>query len=296
MTKPWHADLVRLVQRAMRNGGERINMFRYRWDISQDCENGFSRLLYAAPALDRVVTLDLRSVWPDSKPFEWSRTQGHYRGMIAVDSKSTKVPLELELITRCRRCAACRKYRATIWRRRAYAEILHAERTWFGTLTLRSEEHYRVLLRARKIYGDGFDALDLDEQFGWRCKAFAPEITKYLKRVRKQSGSALRYLLVAEAHKSGLPHFHILVHERNVDEPVRHSCLTGQWPFGFTNFKLVTDPRAGHYVAKYLSKSVLARVRASQRYGHGLSRSEEESLNVKTMTSNPNRRLELYNV
>lgn len=296
MTKHWHADLGRIVRRALRNGGERISQMRFRWDISGDCSNGHSTLMYAAPSARTRQVIDLSAIWPDAKPFVWSDVPANARGHITVDSRSTETPIELELVTRCRKCLACRQHRARLWRRRAYAEILHATRTWFGTLTLSPEAQYRFLMLARKNFGEGFDELSADRQFGLRCRAIGPEITKYLKRVRKQSGAGLRYMLVAEAHKSGLPHFHILVHERNVDEPVRHSCLTGQWALGFSHYKLVEDPKAGGYVAKYLSKSVLARVRASQRYGYGLSHSEEEVLNVKTMTSNPNRRLELYDV
>lgn len=107
------------------------------------------------------------------------------------------------------------------------------------------------------------------EQFQYRHWAICPELTKYLKRVRKESGVKLRYLLVAEAHKSGAPHYHLLIHEAGL-APVRHAVLSRQWKLGFSKYNLVKDNRAAFYVTKYLAKSALARVRASQGYGQAV--------------------------
>ena len=71
-------------------------------------------------------------------------------------------------------------------------------------------------------------------------------------------------LQVVEAHKSGLPHVHLLVHDKG-DTTYRR--LTDTWPLGFAHAKLVEGTAASRYVAKYLAKSALARVRASQGYG-----------------------------
>lgn len=196
-----------------------------------------------------------------------------------VEAKGRKDPegvshrnpsIHVDLDVRCRKCTACLKARAWQWTCRAKWELLIAPRSWFGTLTLRPDEQYRALLVAsRKL---GIRSVDINELtpvqlFNARHNAIQPELTKWLKRIRKESGGPLRYLLVAEPHKSGLPHYHILIHERHQDYPVRHATLSKQWPHGFTNFKLVDGPEAAHYVAKYLSKSAAARVRASVRYG-----------------------------
>lgn len=117
--------------------------------------------------------------------------------------------------------------------------------------------------------GTDFDALSPHEQFMERMTEIGREVTLYLKRVRKESGARVRYLLVAEAHKTGLPHLHILVHEASPDKPVRHKTLEGQWKLGFTRFKLAHDVKTASYVCKYISKALLARVRASLRYGQG---------------------------
>lgn len=92
------------------------------------------------------------------------------------------------------------------------------------------------------------------------------ELTLWLKRVRKQSAASIRYLLVCEAHKSGLPHYHILVHQVG-EVPVLKKHLE-DWPHGFTQWKLVNDlTSTSGYVTKYLLKEARARLRASVRYG-----------------------------
>lgn len=101
-----------------------------------------------------------------------------------------------------------------------------------------------------------------------RHLGIGPEITKYLKRVRKQSKCSFRYLLVMEAHKSGLPHYHMFLHETPSGGEVPKRILKYQWHLGFTDFKLVDDAhRRADYICKYLAKSNLARVRASKGYG-----------------------------
>lgn len=176
----------------------------------------------------------------------------------------TMISTDLEV--RCRKCGPCLRYRAAVWRYRAQAEYHEAARTWFATFTLKPEEHFKVLCQAR-VRWTGFDQASDQDQFRMRHCIISSELTKYFKRLRKQTGSKLRYLIVAEKHKSGLPHYHALIHEVSVDSPVRHAQLSGQWRLGFTQFKLVDDPKAAAYVCKYLAKDASARVRASLAYG-----------------------------
>lgn len=171
----------------------------------------------------------------------------------------------LEIMCRCRSCPSCLRYRRDLWSSRAARETLAGKRTWFGTLTLSPAEHYRVLCQARVDYPD-FDQAHPDDQFRMRHEVISKEITKYLKRVRKTTGAKIRYLLVTEAHKSGLPHYHILVHEVT-EQRVTQRELTKDWKSGFSKWKLLTDPAAISYVCKYLAKDDRARVRASIRYG-----------------------------
>lgn len=171
----------------------------------------------------------------------------------------------------CRRCAPCLKARSNRWAGRAINELQFWPRTWFGTMTLRPERqfvarvHAGVVVRRRRA--EELEAMSPSAQFPHLVREISPELTKWLKRIRKESGARLRYLLVAEGHKSGDPHFHVLLHE--VDGAVRKRTLEGQWGQGFSHWRLVegSDGRAAWYVCKYLAKSALTRVRASAAYG-----------------------------
>lgn len=184
---------------------------------------------------------------------------------------------DIEFTVRCGKCPPCLKRRATYWRFRASNEIKAVPRTWFVTLTLSPAEHFNMLLRAshrmeERCSGD-FERLSDDGQFAERHREVSLELTKWLKRVRKSSGAPLRYCLVAEAHKSGLPHYHALVHELDPARPVRASVLRKQWKLGFSKVKLVAqgdETKSATYVSKYLAKSAISRVRASVGYGHSL--------------------------
>jgi len=224
------------------------------WDISERCESPVQRHMHVSTYRrgDHYGTGSNRAVW-------------------------------VELWTRCRHCVACLRMRRKLWTARACQEMRRSKRTWMVTLTLRPEEHYRVLAALSR------EKRSEAEEFIARHEVIGKTITKYLKRVRAESGS-FRYLLVLEAHKSGLPHYHLLVHEG--DNPLRWECLTEQWSVGYVQAVLVKDgdlyketyyehnkrrwrwttepgaqSKVARYVAKYLAKSVLARVRASQRYG-----------------------------
>lgn len=181
--------------------------------------------------------------------------------------RGTEHTLVVELHTRCRKCANCRKQRAALWRSRAEWETILAPRTWFGTLTVRPSEHYlaqcavTAYLEARSIpTGEVSD----DRLFRLLAAREATEITKMFKRFRK-SGMQFRYLVVTEMHQSGYPHFHVLLHE--VGDPVRYRALEKAWPLGFSKWRLVADPKEARYLSKYLSKDARSRVRASRAYG-----------------------------
>lgn len=204
-----------------------------------------------------------------SSPVYREMVSRHPEGDALLSETSGRLLATVEIDVRCRRCDNCLRHRARLWRARAIAETDHAARTWFGTLTLSPDAHYRALcaadLRLRR-QGVTFGSLTSSEQFLERHREISREITLWLKRVRKESDAKIRYLLVCEAHKSGLPHYHILIHECDEAKPVRVRTLQGQWRQGFSSFKLV-DRHAAPYVTKYLSKALLARVRASGAYG-----------------------------
>ena len=196
-------------------------------------------------------------------------------------------PMRVALWVPCRACQACLKSRARLWAARAEREIRVSARTWMCTYTLRPEEHYKALCAGSLRY-------PYEDEFIARHNIISQEMTKYLKRVRKESGAKLRYILVCEAHKSGLPHYHALMHEPDPNRPVLKETLRDQWHVGFSRFKLVNQEtresivKSGRYVSKYLSKSIRARVRASNAYGIDALTAECLILdNVKTHDPHP---------
>lgn len=227
---------------------ERIGARRGVWDVSRDC--------------DRPVPVVMHS-----------RATGLAK---AISRKGFgPVPgIELVMLTPCRRCRVCLAKKARLWRNRAVEEIASASRTWFGTLTCHPEAHVWIdhvcATRERDFW-----AQPSDKKFAAQSRVLGTEVTKYLKRVRKNSGCRFRYLLVTEKHQSaktsdemyGRPHLHVLLHEF-AGQPVRKHFLDDAWHHGFCQWRLVDGVKAAWYVSKYISKAQDARVRASLHYGN----------------------------
>ena len=187
--------------------------------------------------------------------------------------------------------------RQRFWMGRAMTECDEAPRTFMGTLTSSLDNHIKLDASARvrlAMHGVDFDGLPEREKFEARCVEFGAHVTLWLKRVRK-AGAQFRYLMVAEAHDSertveGMrlrPHVHMLIHEQHHGAfcplPLKGiqdrstgawhefvpdgAYLRQTWPLGFTRFEAARDTRSAVYLCKYLTKSSLVRVRASQDYG-----------------------------
>lgn len=240
-----HSALAAMIRRASRSGAVPTGSNAWCWDISGSCQDPY--------------TTTFRGI-PDG----WSG------GVKALNVEpGQKSPIYLDLKTPCRRCEKCLKKRRALWYARMRAELGIHPRSWFGTLTLSPEHQYLMKCRAvsrLRQKSVTFEKLSEKEQFSELAREGGKDITKYLKRVRKQAGP-LRYCLVVEAHKSGLPHWHILFHEVDEARPVLYRHLADTWKLGFTKFNLCEDTRAAGYLSKYLAKSMLARVRASENYG-----------------------------
>ena len=222
----------------LRGGLRRVSHLWWEWDTSGNCQRPLTREHFARP---KKRETDKVFPWEPGKPG----------------------PIGLRMIVRCKKCDRCTAARAASWRLRAMSEFGNADRVWFVTLTFRPEVQHRVLEACRRrTLPDDFDALGPDERFRLLANESGREVTKYLKRLRA-SGAVFRYLAVAEAHKSGRPHWHVLVYERG--DAVRWRTLSEAWGLGFVTAKLA-DKKAAHYLCKYLTKS-LARVRASLRFG-----------------------------
>lgn len=236
--KLYREDIYGIAAASIGAGGIQSSATHHKWDISGNCERGFHKMLYSH-----------KEVLP---------------------SGSANPPMSIELVTRCRKCSKCLQARGNLWRARALIETKKAARTWLATLTLSPESHFKIQCEIRGIEGSqgvDYDALPEPERFALQHAAIGKQITRWVKRVRKNSGAPFKYLLVAEAHKSGLPHYHGLFHESAPERPLRYEVLKHSWPLGFAQYKLVKDPRGASYVSKYLAKSALARVRASVGYG-----------------------------
>lgn len=242
---------------------------KLRWNVAGKCSRPIYREYIGRKAMK--LTRAPLGLHPPPKQADLFRTNSAASPVERVDAAGP--PHVIEMDVRCRQCPECLKARARHWRLRAEAECAATQgRTWFVTLTCRPAEHskaYHLACHRLAAQGLDFDRLPRDEQFRERVNSLGPEITRWLKRVRKVSGAKLRYLLVVEAHKSGLPHFHMLLHEVDPAKPVRASVIQGQWHLGFSQSKLVAqdDNRAASYATKYLTKSSLTRCRASQGYG-----------------------------
>lgn len=174
----------------------------------------------------------------------------------------------LDHYVKCRKCEACLSARRRLWYRRSLVEFERANRTWLCTFTLRPELQMRLQYAAdidcRKRRLETLDSLDEATRFSALCYAAGPVHSRYFRQLRKD-GNKLRYVHVAEAHKSGVPHWHALIHETG--EPIGKRVLQEAWPHGFTNMKLVVDQRGCGYVSKYLTKQCSQRVRCSIAYG-----------------------------
>lgn len=191
-------------------------------------------------------------------------------GLPSMFDDQPGVPLTLTLPARCRKCEGCLTHRRRLWTARARDMIAVARRTWFGTLTVAPAERFKMRIRVERrrlrAGGEAISSLDATEQFRLLADELGTEATRWLKRVRSVAKGPLRYLLVAEEHKTGDPHLHVLLHE--FGEPITKRELENQWRYGFSHWRLVgEDQRAASYVCKYLSKDLRTRVRASIGYG-----------------------------
>lgn len=220
---------------------------------------------------------------------------GHTR--IGPGAKPVREPARtLSTAVRCRKCDGCRKERRMMWTERAAREWRQSTRTWFVTLTMRPEEHYklqcRVAARVAEAGGD-LNALPAKERFKEVLKDYKDVMRLYVNRLRKGVRAmgwdtlSFRYLWVPEPHKSGAIHFHMLLHEVSLDQPITKARIEGLWRHGFTSAKLVKSADAARYVTKYLGKNHLdGRLNVSTGYGER-ELEPEELLRMPMMPANP---------
>lgn len=238
------------------------------------------RLIDGAPIERRgAATWEVDAAGSCEAPVGFSHT---YRGGFGSRERARRArdgdrSLFIEGDGRCRRCQPCLAYRRGLWRARAATELAQSSRTWWGTLTQAPHNRWSQLCEAKAIAYKSlvdYDAETAEARFQRLVRVLGGRVQRYLKRLRKQSGARLRYLLVAEPHLSGDPHIHILLHE--VSKPVRKAVLEAQWTEGFSKWTLVGSSHDDHqkvasYITKYMLKEACARPRASLHYGNAIS-------------------------
>lgn len=257
MPKPDIWFMKSLLTKALqsRSTPRRTGVTTWEWDVAGGCQSPVCVERFARPPKQRNSTSQNASgIW--------------FRG--AAEPTGLGVPLTITMWAPCRKCSYCLKRRGAQWRDRARFETDTAQRTWFCTWTLSPDRQYHFLSEARAALsatGTDFEEVSNAEQFQRVCWRIGRRFTLGLKRLRKNTGADMRFLIVAERHKSGAPHFHGLIHEQHGSPAITHAALKRDlWHEGFVNYKLA-DPASAAYVTKYLTKSAEARVRASIRYG-----------------------------
>lgn len=257
MTVRYVADVSRIALKSMLYGGD-----GHHWDASNRCE---------APK-HLLFVQHKRNV----KGTDHLTRRGDYEpdGRVIRPAVTVRA-LGIHVLVPCRRCPRCsrvlKRMREQEWTRKATLELGAAFRTWFGTLTIRPEERYRAELTARQRAQDEgllWEEIAASDQFTRVHMVYSAEITRFYKRVRKNSRALLRHLTVCEQHKDGAHHYHVLIHETS-SARVQWKVLTKAWELGFSSFKLVPeyDLKSALYVCKYLSKESSQRVRCSTHYG-----------------------------
>lgn len=231
-----------LASTALLAGGRRVSPTTIEWDVSNGCSDPVLMEFTGRPEAE----------------------EGEKYVNILPGGRHT---LTVEMWVACRKCEHCLRRRRRIWMTRAAAEITQAQRTWFVTLTLSPHKQYQARLWAEKRDIKYMERSE-DDQESERFAVIFEELQRYFKRIRKNSGATLRYMLVQELHKSGEPHYHTLIHE--VSGKLTKEVIQAAWKWGFSTAKLC-EPHSAIYVCKYLQKSQGARVRASLGYGRSRS-------------------------
>lgn len=245
-----------LALRAMAHGATVVSPGHIRWDVTK------------AP---------LPCLFPQGRDF-WIDYDRSHRELPTLSNHPIR-RLWVEMFVRCRKCERCKRVKSWEWSDRAMAETASSAFTLFATMTLSPEAHLRCVYAASqwaRLRGKDFAKLPQPVQFQLRASEVGKLLTGYQKVVRKHSTVRYRFLWVCEAHKSGDPHLHGLVHA--VDPPLGYDAYTTYevfkrtWTSGWSDFCGVdkSSPKECRYVCKYLSKeNSFARVRASLRYGLG---------------------------
>jgi len=177
---------------------------------------------------------------------------------IEVRTSRTVLSGVLDLEVPCRMCSGCMRLRAHSWSKRALTEYSRSERSWLWTGTYGPVVRWSLAESVRSA--------PVQEARRALVRAGGKYVGRWLKRLRK-AGVSVRYMCVPELHKDGALHWHAILH---TPKSARYRDVAGRWSVGFEKLKLIPADRANRatrYVAKYLAKERLGRIRASKSYG-----------------------------
>lgn len=110
----------------------------------------------------------------------------------------------------------------------------------------------RLLTHQRGGFRSRWWFVTLTYRPGWRWEA--RQITEFCRALRlwaKQRGFRAEYVWTMELHKSGVPHYHVIVRLPGAKKLPKPDVF-GWWPHGMSNRKEATNPVG--YIAKYASK------------------------------------------
>ncbi|QXP08224.1 MAG: replication initiator protein [Arizlama microvirus] len=161
---------------------------------------------------------------------------------------------DMPVVVPCGHCMACRLERARQWAIRCVHEASMHEHNCFLTLTYRDGSVPRSIdLETGEIAAGDFPSLD------------KRNIVLFMKRLRKEFGSGIRFLQCGEyGEKYARPHHHVLLFNFKFPDQVFHRRSGGYnlyrsvslerlWPHGFSEIGSLTFESAA-YVARYITK------------------------------------------
>lgn len=239
------------------NGGTRLTYCSTEWDVSGSCTDPTH--IELAGRLPQEYSIRIGGDWDTIK---------------GLPTANKMRPHYVDMAVPCRKCASCKSYRAALWQAKASKEFEFAlpGRSWFVTLTFRPDVEYRLRATARaKERANARPGTKNKEEKYYESAAY-DEVQLALKRLRETAGP-FRRLVVAENHKSGVIHYHAILHEQvGHANRVQKRHIQESWARnGFSSAKLC-DEKAIKYVTKYLTKADgTYRIRASRFYGEPLT-------------------------
>lgn len=152
-----------------------------------------------------------------------------------------------DFLSRCGKCGPCVRLKKWLKTNRIELEMKSAHGAWFCTLTQVQFE------------------LDDGRKFGVMTYE---NVKKFLKRLRKNTGAEIKFVMAEELHRSGVRHWHaILMHRGTVSKRQLEAAWAGDDLAGHCMVRRINGRGAARYVMKYIGKDEAYIVRSSIHLG-----------------------------